>query len=160
MKKHISFVLFFLCFCLSANISGAHKYNPFPEKDIPSFQEGTGNITIDAFLNLTPKKIKEQTGRRLTWKETFVLKKAQKKIRKQLNNAQAYDSGKSQVAALFFAMFLGVIGAHRFYLGYTAAGVLQLLTFGGCGIWAIIDMVLIATGELQPKYGPYHETLD
>ncbi len=160
MKKHLFLLVFFVCFCLSANISGAHKNNPFPEKNIPSFQEGNGNITIEAFLALTPKKIKEKTGRRLTWKQAFALKKAQKKIRKQLNKSSPSYSGKSQVVALLLALFLGLAGVHRFYLGYPAAGILQLLTLGGCGVWTLIDLVMIATGDLQPRYGTYDETLD
>lgn len=67
--------------------------------------------------------------------------------------------GKSQLIALIICIFLGGIGIHRFYLGYTLEGVIQLLTLGGCGIWALIDLVRIITGDLQPKDGPYDETL-
>lgn len=118
------------------------------------------DIDIEQFLSLTPKKIKEQTGRRLTLKEVFILKRAQKKIKKKLVNSNGQVNDKSQVTALLLAMFLGFLGAHRFYLGYTFHGLLYLLTFGGCFIMVIIDLVLIATGQLQPKYGAYGETLD
>ncbi len=67
--------------------------------------------------------------------------------------------GKSQMIALILCIFVGVLGIHRFYLGYTMEGVLMLLTGGGCGIWALIDLVRIITGDLQPKDGSYTETL-
>ncbi|MEO0403429.1 MAG: TM2 domain-containing protein [Bacteroidota bacterium] len=69
-----------------------------------------------------------------------------------------YTSGKSQVVALVLCFFVGVIGVHRFYLGYIGIGIIQILTLGGCGIWALIDLILIATGSLQPIDGPYDET--
>jgi len=39
------------------------------------------------------------------------------------------------------------------------AFIVQLLTLGGCGIWALIDMIRIITGDLQPKDGEYEKTL-
>lgn len=67
--------------------------------------------------------------------------------------------GKSQMVALILAIFLGWLGIHRFYLGYIWQGVVQLLTFGGFGIWWLIDIIRIATGDLKPKNGSYSETL-
>jgi len=67
--------------------------------------------------------------------------------------------GKSQLIALILCIFVGVLGIHRFYLGYTMEGVVQLLTAGGCGIWSLIDLVRIITGDLKPKDGDYTETL-
>ena len=67
--------------------------------------------------------------------------------------------GKSQLIALILCIFVGVLGIHRFYLGYTKEGVIQLLTAGGCGIWSLIDLVRIITGDLKPKDGDYTETL-
>ncbi len=67
--------------------------------------------------------------------------------------------GKSQMIALILCIFVGVLGIHRFYLGYTMEGVLQLLTGGGCGVWTLIDLIRIITGDLKPKDGDYTETL-
>ena len=36
---------------------------------------------------------------------------------------------------------VGGLGIHRFMIGDTTNGVLMLLTFGGCGIWTIIDLI-------------------
>src|SRR5438270_567689 len=62
-------------------------------------------------------------------------------------------SDKSFMTAILLSWFLGVFGVDRFYLGYTGLGVLKLLTLGGCGIWHIIDVVLIATRKLSDVDG-------
>jgi len=67
--------------------------------------------------------------------------------------------GKSQVIALVLVLLLGGLGIHRFYLGYTWQGVVQLLTAGGCGVWALIDLIRIIMGTLKPKDGEYDKTL-
>ena len=69
------------------------------------------------------------------------------------------DGGKSQLIALLLCGFIGSLGIHRFYLGYTWQGIVQLLTLGGCGIWALIDFIRIITGDLKPKDGEYEKTL-
>ncbi len=56
-------------------------------------------------------------------------------------------TGKSKVLAGLLGIFLGGLGVHRFYLGYTGIGILQLiLTFVTCGItsiWGFIEGILI-----------------
>jgi len=66
---------------------------------------------------------------------------------------------KSQLIALLLVLFVGGLGIHRFYLGYTTIGIIQLLTGGGCGIWALIDLIRIITGDLKPKGGRYNPKL-
>ena len=56
---------------------------------------------------------------------------------------------KSKLTAILLCFFLGSLGIHRFYLGYTLIGVIQLLTFGGFFIWAIIDFSKLITGSLK-----------
>jgi TM2 domain-containing membrane protein YozV len=107
----------------------------------------------EEFLALTPSKYKENTGKKLTFKEKMVLKVAQKEIKKT-NNAVAGD--KSHVAAILLSFFLGGLGIHRFYLGYTWQGVVQLLTLGGLGVWALIDFIRIIIKDLEPKDGSYN----
>ena len=71
----------------------------------------------------------------------------------------AAGGGKSQLIALILVIAVGGLGIHRFYLGYIWQGVVQLLTAGGCGIWWIIDLIRIITGDLKPKDGDYTERL-
>jgi tRNA A-37 threonylcarbamoyl transferase component Bud32 len=52
-------------------------------------------------------------------------------------------SDKTILPAFLLAFFFGVFGAHRFYVGKTGTAILQLVTFGACGIWAMIDWILI-----------------
>jgi TM2 domain-containing membrane protein YozV len=76
-----------------------------------------------------------------------------------LSSPAVDGSGKSQVVALILCALIGGLGIHRFYLGYTWQGIVQLLTLGGCGVWALIDLIRIITGDLQPKDGSYSKTL-
>lgn len=86
------------------------------------------------------------------------LKKGNNKKNRIESNAEA-KGDKSQLVALLLAFFLGGLGIHRFYLGYTWQGVVQLLTGGGCGIWSLIDFIRIIIGTLKPKGGEYAKTL-
>jgi TM2 domain-containing membrane protein YozV len=60
---------------------------------------------------------------------------------------------KSKITAIILCFFLGGLGIHRFYLGYTLIGVIQLLTVGGFLIWAIVDFIRLITGSLKDSEG-------
>ena len=60
---------------------------------------------------------------------------------------------KSKLTAILLCFFLGSLGIHRLYLGYTLIGVLQLLTFGGFLIWAIVDFIRLIIGSLKDSEG-------
>lgn len=68
-------------------------------------------------------------------------------------NLQGLFSDKSYMTALLLSIFLGVLGIDRFYMGYTGLGVLKLVTAGGCGVWALIDLINIATKKMTDSDG-------
>jgi TM2 domain-containing membrane protein YozV len=58
---------------------------------------------------------------------------------------------KSWLVALLLCFFVGVLGAHRFYVGKIGTGILMLVTVGGFGLWALIDLITIAVGKFSDK---------
>ena len=60
---------------------------------------------------------------------------------------------KSWMVTLLLSIFLGSLGVDRFYLGYMGLGVAKLLTCGGCGVWQIIDVIMIAMDKLPDANG-------
>jgi len=64
---------------------------------------------------------------------------------------QASDNDWTTV--LILSILLGSLGVHRFYTGNTGTGVAMLLTAGGCGIWAIYDIIMIATEQFEDGQG-------
>jgi TM2 domain-containing membrane protein YozV len=60
---------------------------------------------------------------------------------------------KDWLTTLLLCIFLGFLGVHRFYTGHIVIGLIQLFTFGGCGIWWLIDLIMIATGSFTDSNG-------
>jgi TM2 domain-containing membrane protein YozV len=70
------------------------------------------------------------------------------------DDADALDAQQRHFLAVFFISFMwGTFGVDRFYLGKIGTGILKLLTFGGLGIWVIVDLVLIMSGSMRDKRG-------
>jgi len=89
---------------------------------------------VDLFL-IVLKKLPDAQGRPLT----FV--------------PPVQPGDKDWSSALLLSMFLGFLGIDRFYLGYTGLGILKLVTAGGCGIWSLVDLILIALNKLPDSLG-------
>jgi len=62
-------------------------------------------------------------------------------------------SSKDWTTALLLSWLLGGFGIDRFYLGYTGLGLLKLFTLGGCGIWSIIDAILVTMKNIPDSNG-------
>lgn len=61
-----------------------------------------------------------------------------------------WTSGFKWSTALLLSITLGGFGADRFYLGHWQEGIGKLFSFGGLGVWTIIDVILIAIRYLGP----------
>lgn len=62
-------------------------------------------------------------------------------------------SSRTILPAFLMCFFLGCFGIHRFYVGKIGTGILQLLTLGGLGIWALIDFIMLICGAFTDKEG-------
>ena len=85
------------------------------------------------------------------------LKRAKRLEKRLKNTSDDFPIANNQVIAIglcFFFLFI-----HRLYLGYYGIAILQLITLGGFGIWWLIDLIRLFTGDLKPKNGEYDFTI-
>lgn len=110
------------------------------------------------------KKIKKDTKKSkveatLTAKQLKKAEKLKKRMEKRIAKAEKRAAKnpkagqKKWIAAFLLCWFVGVLGIHRFYLGYTWQGVVQLLTLGGLGIWVFIDWIRLLINDLKAADG-------
>lgn len=59
-------------------------------------------------------------------------------------------TGHKWSMALVLSVLFGGFGVDRFYLGHWQEGIGKLFSFGGFGVWTLIDAILIAIGYLKP----------
>ena len=93
------------------------------------------------------------------------IKKLNDLLKEGVLTQEEYDSQKNKllkpdsqsqnqwIVVLLLAFFLGIIGAHRFYVGKNGTAVLMILTLGGFGIWLLYDLIVIITGNFKTKEG-------
>ncbi len=72
-----------------------------------------------------------------------------------LNSKSLSSSQQVWLVAILLCFFLGVFGAHRFYVGKIGTGILMVLTLGGLGIWMFIDLIVLIVGKFKNKDGEY-----
>ena len=179
MLRKLPLILLLLLFVSSTTFAAfAAPATPVvPEAEpalVAAFAADGETMTMDDFLALTPKKVREQTGERMGFKKALGLKLAQRAIKKQMRKAKkaglAEDAGgdKNQLVALLLAIFLGGLGIHSFYMGYVGKGIAQIallltsfLIIPGILLfaWLIYDIIRIATGSAQPKNGTWNPGL-
>ncbi len=176
MKRKILsllFVLSMLTFSLNAAVEAPVAVPGGTVADVQNARFAKAQDLIKSFTSdgsgLSYKELvsvmTELKGEKLGFKEKLGLKFFRKKFSDSLiegndvSNGGRSSGSKSQLTALLLCFFLGGLGIHRFYLGYTWQGVVQLLTLGGLGIWVLIDFIRIIIGDLKPKDGEYDKTL-
>ena len=167
MQKAKHFFTGLVLFALTVTLTSSVPIKESKLEELKSKQAKAELLISEATKDgkaLTSKELisiaSEVKGEKLSFKEKIALKVFNKKIANLgAESTSMMSGGKSQLVALLLVIFLGGLGIHRFYLGYTWQGVVQLLTLGGCGIWALIDLIRIITGDLTPKDGSYGSTL-
>ncbi len=75
------------------------------------------------------------------------------RITDQYPTDKAVNKQRHFLAVFFLSFLWGVFGVDRFYLGKVWTGILKLLTFGGFGLWALIDLTMIMSGSMRDKQG-------
>lgn len=85
-----------------------------------------------------------------------------KPLQSQPETNQAYNDYQTAkekedrwLIALVLCIVLGSFGVHRFYTGNTTTGIIMLLTLGGCGIWTLIDIIMIACNSYVDGNGQH-----
>ena len=80
-------------------------------------------------------------------------------------------SSRSRLATVLLAFFLGIFGAHRFYIGKIRTaivmlilsilygvtvrswGMIMLIPLAAVGLWALIDFIFAVSGIMKDKEG-------
>ena len=68
-------------------------------------------------------------------------------------NTTSNTSDKNFIILLLLSIFIGGLGIDRFYLGKIGTGVLKLITLGGFGVWWLIDLIIIVSGNMKDAEG-------
>lgn len=131
-------------------------YNNLSENDL-SFKatgeeiKGNSNLNEEIMhsnneFNLTHNEFKDEL------KEQIVVKNPRKK--KEIEYIEEGDySSKTWSVTLVLCILLGFIGFHRFYVGKAGTAILMLLTFGGFGIWVLVDLIRIIINNFTDEEG-------
>jgi len=69
------------------------------------------------------------------------------------DNSTANKAPRSFTLTWILALLLGGLGVDRFYLGKVGTGILKLVTLGGFGVWALIDLIITLAGAQHDKLG-------
>ena len=93
------------------------------------------------------KKLNDLLKDRVITQQEFDLQK------EKLLNSSTTTSTTDWLTLFLLTFFVGVLGVHRFYVGKIGTGFLMLLTLGGLGVWFLVDLILVVTGQFTNKDG-------
>ncbi|MDC2999135.1 NINE protein [Acidimicrobiaceae bacterium] len=93
------------------------------------------------------KKLNDLLKDRVITQEEFDLQK------EKLLDSSTTTSTTDWLTLFLLTFFVGVLGVHRFYVGKIGTGFLMLLTLGGLGVWFLVDLILVVTGQFTNKDG-------
>jgi len=72
---------------------------------------------------------------------------------RQKKSGNISEASRNYNTLLWFSILLGEFGADHFYVGKTKTGILKLCTLGGCGIWWLIDVIMVFSEKFTDKDG-------
>ena len=152
--------------CGTPNTTKVESIGTFKDYSEKSLLAEKTNIETTAVIKTTEAKAEIKKVKAIALKQTFAQKVATKMAVKaaakiapaKVKKAAAKNSGIGNyddeiLIAIILCIFVGILGIHRFYLGYNLIGVLQLVTLGGCGIWTLIDFIRLIIGDLDANTG-------
>ena len=93
------------------------------------------------------KKLNDLLKERVITQEEFDSQK------EKLLDSSTKTNSIDWLALFLLTFFVGVLGVHRFYVGKIGTGVLMLITLGGLGVWFLVDLLLVVTGQFTNKDG-------
>ena len=93
------------------------------------------------------KKLNELLRDRVITQEEFDLQK------EKLLSSTSSTNSTDWLTLFLLTFFVGVLGVHRFYTGKIGTGFLMLITLGGFGVWFLVDLILVVTGQFTNKEG-------
>lgn len=86
-----------------------------------------------------------------------VVKITNPKMKKNAKTIEYIEDGdysqKAWSVTLILCILLGFIGLHRFYVGKAGTAILMLFTFGGFGIWILVDLIRIIINNFTDEEG-------
>ena len=93
------------------------------------------------------KKLNELLRDRVITQQEFDLQKD------KLLSSTSSTTSTDWLTLFLLTFFVGVLGVHRFYTGKIGTGFLMLITLGGFGVWFLVDLILVVTGQFTNKEG-------
>ena len=74
-------------------------------------------------------------------------------VRQKMLIGAKMDISANWLTLLLLSIFLGTLGVDRFYVGKIGTGILKLITAGGCGVWWLIDLIMIICEKFTDSNG-------
>ena len=86
-------------------------------------------------------------------RDRFITQEELDSQKEKLLDSSTKTNSIDWLALFLLTFFVGVLGVHRFYVGKIGTGVLMLITLGGLGVWFLVDLLLVVTGQFTNKDG-------
>lgn len=126
-------------------------YQPYQQ---PGYQQPGYQQTQPDYQQPGYQQTQQQQGYQQPYQQGYPQPYQQPGYPQQYPPAVPYGAQqKDWLMTLLLCIFTGIFGIHRFYTGHVAIGIVQLLTAGGCGIWTLVDLIMIVTDNYKDANG-------